>query len=45
MKKATAFYKQMDSKAFTMPYCTYTVIVNNYNSGLRNKLVAAMPGA
>ena len=45
VKNSTTFYKQMDSKAFTMPYCTYTVILNSYNSGLRNKLVAATPGA
>lgn len=45
VKKATTFFRQMDSKAFTQPYCTYTVILNSYNSGLRNKLIAVQPGA
>lgn len=44
IKKAVTFYKQMDSKAFTQPYCTYTELVNAYNTGLRsNKLVAVTP--
>lgn len=45
VKKSTTFYKQMDSKSFTKPYCTYTQIVNCYNYGLRNKLVAVAPGS
>lgn len=45
IKKSVAFYKQMDSKAFTQPYCTYTVLVTAYNTGLRtNKLVVVTPG-
>lgn len=43
IRKATAYYKQMDSKAFTSPYCMYTILVNNYNSGLRNKLIPKPP--
>ena len=43
-QKATAFYKQMDSKTFTRQFCMYTVLVNTYNTGLRNKLVAVTPG-
>lgn len=44
IKKAVTFYKQMDSKAFTQPYCTYTELMNAYNTGLRsNKLVAVTP--
>ena len=44
VKKSRIFYKQMDSKAFTGPYCTYTVLVTAYNTGLRsNKLVAVTP--
>lgn len=42
-RKAATFYKQMDSKTFTMPYCTYTQLVTIYNRGLRNKLRAATP--
>ncbi len=38
VRKATTYYKQMDSRAFTKPYCTYTIIVNGYNAGLRNRL-------
>lgn len=45
VRKATTFYKQMDSKSFTMPYCVYTQIINSYNYGLRNKLVAVAPGS
>lgn len=41
--KATTFFKQMDSRAFTMPYCTYSMIVNTYNMGLRNKLAVITP--
>lgn len=44
VNKAVTFYKQMDSKAFTQPYCTYTELVNAYNTGLRsNRLVALTP--
>lgn len=45
VRKATSYYKQVDSRAFTMPYCTYTIIVNGYNVGLRNKLDIASPRA
>lgn len=44
IKKATAFYKQMDSKSFTKPYCTYTEIINRYNYALRNRINAVAPG-
>lgn len=44
VKKATAFYRQMDSKAFTRSYCIYTTLINYYNAGLRNRLVAVAPG-
>jgi len=43
VKKSVTFYKQMDSRAFTMPYCTYTTLVTLYNAGLRNKLTAVSP--
>ena len=43
IRKSKAFYKQMDSKAFTQPYCTYTTLINSYNAGLRNKLTPAQP--
>lgn len=43
VRKSKAFYKQMDSKAFTQPYCTYTTLINCYNAGLRNKLTPAQP--
>ena len=43
IRKSKAFYKQMDSKAFTQPYCTYTTLINCYNAGLRNKLTPAQP--
>ncbi len=43
VRKATTFYKQMDSKAFTRAYCTYTELVKSYNMGLRNKLTQVPP--
>lgn len=43
VRKASTFCKQMDSKSFTMPYCTYTVLLNSYNTGLRNKLIPKHP--
>ncbi len=43
IRKSKTFYKQMDSKAFTQPYCTYTTLINCYNAGLRNKLTPAQP--
>lgn len=45
MRKASSYYKQMDSRSFTLPYCTYSIIVNAYNKGLRGsgKLVPANP--
>lgn len=45
MQKANAYYRQMDSRAFTKPYCTYAIIVNAYNKGLRGsgKLIPATP--
>lgn len=45
MQKANSYYKQMDSRAFTQAYCTYAIIVNAYNKGLRGsgKLVPATP--
>lgn len=45
IKKAVTFYKQMDSKSYTQPYCTYTQLVVTYNTGMRNKIVAVQPGA
>ena len=44
VRKGVTFYKQMDSKTFTHPYCTYVIIVNNYNTGLRtNKIDPVTP--
>lgn len=43
VNKATTYYKQMDSKAFTQPYCTYTILLMNYNAGLKYKLSAVQP--
>lgn len=45
MRKASSYYKQMDSRSFTLSYCTYSIIVNAYNKGLRGsgKLVPANP--
>lgn len=45
IRQATVFYRQMDSRSFTKPYCVYTQIVNVYNRGLRNKLTPAAPSA
>lgn len=45
VSKATHFYNQMDSRAFTKPYCVYTTLINYYNTKKRNKLVPATPGA
>lgn len=42
--KARSYFKQMDSKAFTGPYCMYTIIANCYNARLRNRLAIAAPG-
>lgn len=44
VRKATTFYKQMDSKSYTRPYCMYTQILVSYNYNLRtNKLTATLP--
>jgi len=43
IRKTLAFYKQMDSKTFTRSYCCYTILMNNYNAGLHNKLVTIPP--
>lgn len=45
VRDATTFYKSMDSKSFTRPYCMYTVIVKRYNNNLRasNKLAPVLP--
>ena len=45
IQKANAYYNQMDSRSFTKPYCTYVIIVNAYNKGLRGstKLIPATP--
>lgn len=45
VRKATTYYKQMDSRAFTKPYCMYSIIINAYNKGLRNKLNPIPPQA
>lgn len=41
--KATTFYKQMDSRSYTHPYCVYTEIIKRYNYGLRNNKLIPMP--
>lgn len=43
IKKAGTYYKQMDSKSFTQPYCMYSMLINSYNAGLRNKLTPRPP--
>lgn len=43
IRKARIYYKQMDSKAFTRQYCMYTILVNYYNDGYRNKLMHMPP--
>lgn len=43
VSKSRAYYKQMDSKTFTQPYCTYTMLANSYNVGLKYRLVIAQP--
>lgn len=45
VQKANTYYKQMDLRSFTKPYCTYVILVNAYNKGLRGsgKLVPANP--
>lgn len=44
VRKAQSFYRQMDSRSFTQPYCTYTILVKSYNAGLRSKkLTPATP--
>ena len=43
---ATAYYKNTTNKLFTKPFCMYTMIINQYNYGLRtNKLTQITPGA
>ena len=44
VSKASTYYKQMDSKSFTKPYCMYSMMVNLYNKGLRNKINPVAPG-
>ena len=41
--KSDAYYKQMDSRAFTKPYCMYTLLITAYNTGLKYKLTPAHP--
>lgn len=43
VQDAKTFYKQMDSKAYTQPYCMYVQLINKYNFGLRNKLQPVPP--
>lgn len=43
VRKSKTFYKQMDSRAFTQPYCMYTTLINNYNAGLKNRIVPVQP--
>lgn len=38
IRKANSYYAQMDSRAFTKPYCMYTIIANCYNARLHNRL-------
>lgn len=38
-----AFYGKMNHRAYTHPYCMYVQLVADYNVGLRNKLVPALP--
>lgn len=45
VKKADSYYKQMDSRAFTKPYCMYTLLITNYNTGLKYKLTPSSPQA
>lgn len=44
IRQATTFYRQMDSRSFTKPYCVYTQLITVYNRGLRNKLTPVAPG-
>lgn len=44
VSKASSYYKQMDSKSFTKPYCMYSMMINLYNKGLRNKINPVAPG-
>lgn len=44
VRKGQVYYRQMDSRSFTKPYCTYTIIVNIYNTGLHNKICPVSPG-
>lgn len=36
VKKGDTYWKQMDSKSHTKPYCVYSVIIQYYNDGLRS---------
>lgn len=38
IRKARTYFTQMDMRSYTQPYCTYSIITNCYNTGLRNKL-------
>ena len=42
VKRGDTYYKQVNSRAHTKPYCIYSIVVNDYNSNLkRNKLAVA----
>lgn len=43
VRKSQTYYKQMDSKAFTQPYCAYSILINTYNIGLHSKLMPVPP--
>ena len=43
IKKAETYYKHMDSKSFTQPYCMYSMLINSYNARLHNKLTPRPP--
>lgn len=43
INKADSYYKQMNSRSFTKPYCMYSILINSYNARLRNKLVPQPP--
>lgn len=43
ISKGVTYYNSINSKEFTRPYCMYTMLINSYNTGLRNKLTPRPP--
>lgn len=43
IRKSVAYYKQINLRNFTQPYCTYMILITEYNNRLKNKLTPVQP--